>query len=210
MKLIRKTRTEVTKNGNKIRYGIFWCVGCKQEVEKQISHGERDKSYGCQRYSKERNEKISVANKDKERKPFTEEHRQKIGLANKGKKKTEEARNKISKATKGKNNPMYGKYGELTPNWNNGSSFEPYSPDFNKPLKQSVLERDNYTCQNPNCEHLSEGLDVHHINYDKKNSNPENLISLCKSCHIKTNFNRQYYTEFYQNIMMNKLMECLL
>ena len=105
---------------------------------------------------------------------------------------------------------MYGKYGELAPNWNNGSSFEPYSPDFNKPLKQSVLECDNYTCQNPNCEHLSEGLDVHHINYDKKNSNPENLISLCKSCHIKTNFNRQYYTEFYQNIMMNKLMECLL
>ena len=134
-------------------------------------------------------------------------------------KKSKDIKSKISESKKEKKlkhsdewkrEHSLGMLGILNPNWNNGSSFEPYSPEFNKEKKTQVLERDNYTCQNPNCEHLSEGLDVHHINYDKKNSNPENLISLCKSCHIKTNFNRQYYTEFYQNIMINRIMECLL
>ena len=115
---------------------------------------------------------------------------------------------------KGENNPMYGvhRYGEGSPNWQNGISFEPYSPEFNKEKKVQVLERDNYECQNPNCNHLSEGLDVHHIDYDKKNNSLENLTILCKSCHAKTNGknNRQYWTEFYQNIMVNKIMDCLL
>ena len=115
---------------------------------------------------------------------------------------------------RGINNPMYGvhRYGELSPNWNNGSSFEPYSPKFNKELKQSILERDNYTCQCPNCLHLSEGLDVHHIDYDKQNNSLDNLTTLCDSCHSKTNGKnkRQYWTEFYQNIMMSKIVECLL
>ena len=94
--------------------------------------------------------------------------------------------------------------------WNNGSSFEPYSSEFNKEKKTQVLERDNYACQNPNCEHLSEGLDVHHIDYNKKNSNLENLTTLCKSCHSKTNFNRKYYIKFYQNIMTSRIVDCLL
>ena len=31
----------------------------------------------------------------------------------------------------GKDNPMFGKKGKLNPNWNNGSSFEPYDKKFN-------------------------------------------------------------------------------
>ena len=30
-----------------------------------------------------------------------------------------------------------------------------------------------------------EKLSVHHIDYDKTNNNPINLISLCRMCHIK-------------------------
>jgi len=94
--------------------------------------------------------------------------------------------------------------GEASPNWNNGSSFEPYSPEFNKEKKQQILERDNYECQNPKCKHLSNVLHIHHIDYDKKNSNSENLITLCDSCHTKTNNknNRQYWTTYYQNILI--------
>ena len=97
--------------------------------------------------------------------------------------------------------------GIMNPNWNNGSSFLPYPPEFNKELKQSILERDNYECQNPNCEHLSEGLDCHHIDYDKKNNNSENVITLCDSCHSKTNGknNRQYWIVLYQNLMEKKI-----
>jgi len=28
---------------------------------------------------------------------------------------------------------------------------------------------------------------------DKKNCNPDNLLTLCKNCHQKTNFNRKYW-----------------
>lgn len=100
--------------------------------------------------------------------------------------------------------------GENHYNWKNGKSFEEYGIEFNKPLKQSILERDNYTCQDPNCEHKSTKLDCHHIDFNKKNNMSENLITLCTSCHVKTNYKRVYFTEYYQNIMMGKLMECLL
>ncbi len=44
-----------------------------------------------------------------------------------------------------------------------------------------VLERDHYKCQK--C-----GKDehhIHHIDWDKKNNTPENMITLCNSCHKK-------------------------
>jgi len=117
----------------------------------------------------------------------------------------------ISEKMKGENNPMYGRIGELNPNWNNGSSFEPYGIGFNKEFKQSILERDNYECRDPNCLGNSEILHIHHIDYDKKNNNSENLTTLCNSCHSKTvGKNRQYWTEFYQNIMIErKLIDIL-
>ena len=172
--------------------------------------GELSSMYG-KKHTKETREKQSKAKKDKyigENNPMYGTHR--LGENNPfyGKKHTKEVREKQSKIriekglSKGKNNP----------NWNNGSSFEPYSPEFNKEKKAQVLERDNYTCQNPNCEHLSEGLDVHHIDYDKKNNSLDNLTTLCDKCHTKTNGKnkRYYFTEFYQNIMINRIMECLL
>ena len=38
-------------------------------------------------------------------------------------------------------------------------------------------------------------LAVHHIDYDKLNLNPNNLISLCISCHVKTNKDREYWRQ---------------
>ena len=43
-------------------------------------------------------------------------------------------------------------------------------------------------------------LDVHHINYDKKNCSSDNLISLCHSCHLKTNYNRVYWENYFSKI----------
>jgi len=79
--------------------------------------------------------------------------------------------------------------GENSPNWKGGISFEPYPPEFNDTLRQAIRERDNYTCAisgNP-------GRCVHHINYDKADNRPENLITLENSCHSKTNTNRKYW-----------------
>ncbi len=116
----------------------------------------------------------------------------------------EEYRNKVIKSYSDRS-------GVLSSNWQGGISFEPYGIEFNKPLKQFIKNRDFNVCQTPSCKNEKNyRLEIHHIDYDKKNNNPENLITLCLICHRKTGFNREYFTEFYQNIMMGKLMECLL
>ena len=39
-----------------------------------------------------------------------------------------------------------------------------------------------------------------HIDYNKKNSNPNNLITLCSRCHSKTNFfNKKWIKYFKEN-----------
>jgi len=43
-------------------------------------------------------------------------------------------------------------------------------------------------------------LSVHHIDYNKYNLNPDNLITLCVSCHSKTNHNREKWINHFKNI----------
>jgi 5-methylcytosine-specific restriction endonuclease McrA len=86
--------------------------------------------------------------------------------------------------------------------WKGGISFGPYSPDFNNKLKRKIKIRDNYTCLI--CGKETQKLAVHHINYDKLNSNEQNLISLCYSCHSKTNSNREHWIKFFESIMNEK------
>src|SRR3972149_4933329 len=50
MKLVRNLPARKNKSGNSISWAVFWCDGCEQEVEKQLSHGKRDKSCGCKQY----------------------------------------------------------------------------------------------------------------------------------------------------------------
>jgi len=43
----------------------------------------------------------------------------------------------------------------------------------------------------------SGGIEVHHIDYDRQNNESENLIILCKSCHMKEHIeNDSSYTNF--------------
>jgi 5-methylcytosine-specific restriction endonuclease McrA len=43
-------------------------------------------------------------------------------------------------------------------------------------------------------------LDVHHIDYDKDNLSPNNLITLCRRCHVKTNNNRDFWRNYFVSI----------
>jgi len=93
--------------------------------------------------------------------------------------------------------------------WNGGSSFEPYSFDF-KTIKKYILERDNHICQFCGKSENGKKHHVHHIDYNKKNSSEDNLITLCTNCHTGTNpiNDRQTWqeicneriTEIYQNL----------
>ena len=96
-----------------------------------------------------------------------------------------------------------GKTGVNSSNWKGGLSFEPYGIEFNKKLKRQVRERDNFTCQMTGCNKKENGRDhdVHHVDYNKKNNNEDNLITLCMNCHMKTNGNRKYWTFYFQNLL---------
>ena len=89
----------------------------------------------------------------------------------------------------GKQNGMYGKVGELNPNWNGGHSPErqtKYARSFWKELSKSILKRDNYTCKDCG---IRNNLIVHHIKrwskYPELRFEPNNLITLCEECHKK-------------------------
>ena len=90
--------------------------------------------------------------------------------------------------------------GELSGNWKGGKTFEEYGPEFDSSLKEQVRFRDGYECRECGCSQLENRrcLDVHHIDYNKKNNILNNLIALCKSCHVKTNFNRNYWKNHFQ------------
>lgn len=84
-------------------------------------------------------------------------------------------------------------------NWQGGKSYEPYSHDFTHNLRELVRIRDNHQCQICGKQENGSKMDVHHIDYDKKNCSPSNLISLCHDCHTKTNYKREYWKEYFQS-----------
>lgn len=127
----------------------------------------------------------------------------------------------------GEKNGMYGRCGELNPfygrhhteenkalwrqqakervgpkssNWHGGVSFEEYPQDFSEELKELIRLRDGYKCQKCGCPEIENGekLSIHHINYDKKNCLPSNLVALCRSCNAQVNSNRRKWKGYFR------------
>jgi hypothetical protein len=183
-------------------------------TEKQKIYWERMKGI---KHTEERKRKMSETHKkngdgkwNKGRK-HTKEQLEKMRLAHLGKKRPKEFCEKMSKIkmgkpclwSKGNKNYFWGKhfYGEKSPSWQGGKSFEPYSVDWNECLRRSIRERDKYICQKCNEPQGDFAHDVHHIDYDKKNCNPSNLITLCHICHLKINKNKDYWTNYFREIL---------
>jgi len=89
--------------------------------------------------------------------------------------------------------------GENASNWKGGLSFIIYPREFNYYLKNKIRKRDKYICQKCGIKQdkLNKKLDIHHIDYIKSNISSDNLVSLCRSCHGKTFFNREYWKEYF-------------
>ncbi len=97
-------------------------------------------------------------------------------------------------------------FGPGNPSWKGGKSFEPYCEIWkDKEYKQSIRDRDGNRCLNPYCDSKNpKDLTIHHINYDKKNCKPSNLITICRSCNSKANTNRSWHRAWYQAILKKK------
>jgi hypothetical protein len=177
----------------------------------EANKGERNHFYG-KKHSEETKKYLSELRKGKKLSPEICQIMSESKKGEKsywyGKKLSPETCSKISLTrkergvVKGEKNPLFGRTGEKSPMWKGGTSFIPYTPEFNKKLKQEIRERDNFTCQNPICRITKKSLHVHHINYNKKDSEKNNLISLCNKHHTKTTSgDREFWQLFYEEIM---------
>jgi len=80
--------------------------------------------------------------------------------------------------------------GDSSPSWQGGRSFEPYPLGWKDHLKKAIRERDGERCVV--CGAVGH-LHVHHINFDKADLSPLNLVTLCNRCHGNTQKDRAYW-----------------
>jgi len=208
---ISKTPEETKKKQSNSHKGKINLISLKNLDKNAFKGGHHTKEWGKKhsefllghKVSKETRKKISEKQKGKPK--WTDEQKIKIGLRSKGKlmgdnnpAKRPEVRKKISKAKKGKLHPNQRM--ENHPHWQGGKSFLPYSVNWTETLRQSIRERDHYVCQLCNKKQGDRVHSVHHIDYDKNNCNPNNLITLCNSCNAKVNFNREYWTNYFYSM----------
>jgi hypothetical protein len=115
----------------------------------------------------------------------SEETREKMSFAHQGKKKSKEHSDNISKAKK--RLVKEGKH-----NWGDGRRTKQRKKIYNSReyinWRIKVFKRDNYKCQT--CNKIGGYLEAHHIKpfslYPKLRFELNNGITLCKSCHMKT------------------------
>jgi len=94
---------------------------------------------------------------------------------------------------RGEKNPMFGKRGKESPNWQGGKSplrQKIYSRSEWRELNKRILKRDNYQCQLCGAKHTQGNRLVVHHRYPIS-SFPEfidkewNLVTVCEECHKK-------------------------
>lgn len=94
---------------------------------------------------------------------------------------------------KGKNNGRYV----------DGRASIRYPQEYTYYLRQKIKKRDNYTCQLCKIKEKKfklthyKGLEIHHIDYNKKNCKENNLITLCGNCNKRVNFNRDWWFAYF-------------
>lgn len=156
--------------------------------------------------------KISTANKGHVLSPET---KMKIAKAQTGKTPSSETRMKMSIANMGRIVSLEVRAkmsGKNNPSWRGGVSFEPYCKVFNnKEWREIIYDRDkDKFCWNPLCTGRGSKETLHHIDYNKKECNPVNIIKICNSCNAIANGDRDWWKGFYtalqekRGIMLNQ------
>ena len=162
-------------NGYWVTYKDGNPANCELENLELITRGERmSEALKGHEVSDETKQKISRAHKGK---TLSTEHKEKISRWTKSKWEdgtfgSVDHLQKLSNSLKGKNNP----------NYIDGRSKKEYSRDFYN-MRLNIRERDGNMCKA--CDKKVKGLGghIHHVDGDKQNNDPYNLVLLCSSCH---------------------------
>lgn len=144
-------------------------------------------------------EKISQTLKGRHCSPqseFKKGHKLRAGM-----KHSEESKQKMSKARKGKpawNKGLHGyNKGSKNPNWKGGLSRKKRSANLleYRQWREAVFKRDNWTCQE--CQKRGGDLEAHHIKafykYPKLRFEISNGQTLCIICHMKIDKHRNNF-----------------
>ena len=104
---------------------------------------------------------------------------------------------------KGKSMPWMQK--ERHPMWKGGIS-RYYPPDWEE-IRKRIYQRDKYSCQSYNCKNEGKRvpLDVHHIDDNVFNNKLSNLISLCRSCHVKLHWQLRLQN-YHKKVQFDQLL----
>jgi len=222
MKKFKHMKYSRGKNPNS-RNGFKKGHTTSEEIRRKIGLAKNGRSNGrldC-KHLEETKRKMSEAHKGHKSgmtgKKHSEETKRKLSIIATGKKHKQTTKDKISKAHKGyifseKSKAKISRAfaGEKNPNWQGGKSFEPYSLDWTKTLRLAIRQKDGFICQKcgviekEHLEKFNRVLAVHHIDYNKKNCNSNNLITMCTSCNAKVNYKREYWKLYFKGLRLKK------
>ena len=174
------------KNGDVHRkeYKYRFCPICNKRIDNRAIYCKEH--YRDNSNWKENMGKTKLNNKNRLGAILPEEVKNKIRIGHLGKKLSDEHRLKIIPFLN------HGK-GEKSANWRGGISGDTElrcaSPEW-KVIRDKIFKRDHYTCQKCGvkfCDEKGLPLNVHHIIPHRiiKNHSEHNLITLCKKCHKK-------------------------
>ena len=196
----KKRISEANRGKVSNRKGVF----LSEETKKKMSLSHIGKHQSIESKRKESETQKRIGNKPPSNKGlhFSEKHKRKISEAHKG----------MKKPWVSQRNKLFLMIGKKHPNWQGGKSFEPYPIDWTDRFRETIRKRDNYVCQlcgihQDELKGFNRKLDIHHIDYDKDNLNLNNFISLCRNCHLKTNFNRDYWIKYFIDLKTGEIQE---
>lgn len=99
-------------------------------------------------------------------------------------------------------------WGPFHPQWQGGLSFQEYCAVWkDKEFKQDIRDRDTNTCMSEFCAGADTRICIHHINYDKQDCRPINLVTLCSSCNSRANYMRPFWQEYFTDLNAKRLNE---
>jgi hypothetical protein len=217
-----ETKRKMSKSGKGSKNSMYG-KHHTEEAKKKISDFNIGRTHSDET-KKKMSESQMRANVNRYGKTPSDETIRKMSLAQIGKTHSVETKKRMSKAQIGVNNHNYGKHhsdetkqkismaaqGVNEISWAGYSTKTSYPKDFTKDLRieirMSTNDCDFLTGEHKDICNDGKELSVHHIDYDKQNSDIRNLVPLSSSNHSKTNTNRIFWTRLFTNMQNVKYL----